>query len=163
MDQSSCDLEPALHAAREVPHQTVTTVAEADHLENSVETLLADLRVDTVELGVETQVLRGGQIVVEGRVLEDEADLLPHLERVLRDIEPGDPGAARCRPQESAEHVDRRRLAGSVRAEESERLPLSDLERHGANGLEIAETAPERLSNNGRRSHTPSLNELRPG
>ena len=35
--------------------------------------------LDAVELGVQAQVLLGGQVAVERRVLEDEADVAAHV------------------------------------------------------------------------------------
>jgi hypothetical protein len=75
-----------------------------------------------VELGVQAQVLLGGQVAVERRVLEDQADVAPHLVAFCVDVVAGDRGRAAARAHERAQHVDRRRLAGAVGAEEAEDL-----------------------------------------
>ena len=75
-----------------------------------------------VQLGVQAQVLLGRQIAVERRVLEDEADVAPHVVAFAHDVVPGDVRRAAARPHERAEHADRRRLARPVGPEEAERL-----------------------------------------
>ena len=62
----------------------------------------ADLRVDldftqqrhAVQLGVETQVLRAGQVVIERGVLEDQADIAADRVPLGPDVAAGHPGVA---------------------------------------------------------------------
>ena len=91
-----------------------------------------------VELGVQAHVLLGGQVGVERRVLEDEADVAPHRVALAVDVEAGDDRRAAGRRDERAEHRDRRRLAGAVGAEEAEDLTRRDLEVDPAHGLDLA-------------------------
>ena len=96
--------------------------------------------VDAVELGVQAQVLLGGQVAVERRVLEDEADVAADVVALARRRRGR--RRARCPPvgsRERAEHVDRRRLAGAVGPEEAEDLAGGDLEADAAHGLDLAE------------------------
>jgi hypothetical protein len=91
-----------------------------------------------VELGVQAQVLLGGEIAVERRVLEDEADVAAHLVAFGDDVVPRHPRGPGGGPHERAEHVDRRRLARPVGPEEAEGLPRADLELDAAYRLDLA-------------------------
>ena len=74
----------------------VAPVPQADHLEHLVASAAATTpRVDAVELGVQAQVLLGGEVAVERRVLEDQADVAAHVVALGDDVVAGD--AARCR------------------------------------------------------------------
>jgi hypothetical protein len=64
-------------------------------------------------------VLAPRQEVVERRLLQRGADPAAHLRALGRDVEAGHRGAPGRRWQQRGEHVDRRRLAGSVGAEEA--------------------------------------------
>ena len=99
-------------------------------------------RLDAVELGVQLEVLLGGQVAVERRVLEDQADVAADVVARGRDVVAGDGRGARGGLGQRAEHVDRRRLPGAVRAEEAEDLAGLDGERDAADGLDV----PERLA-----------------
>jgi hypothetical protein len=88
---------------------------------------------------VQAQVLRGGQVAVERRVLEDEADVAADVVSLAHDVVAGDARAARGGAREGAEHVDGRRLAGAVGSEEPEDLAGGDLEAHAPHGLDLAE------------------------
>ncbi len=81
---------------------------------------------DAVHHGVEFEVLAAGQLAVEGGLLEDDADALADAVAVAGHVEAGDRGAPRGRPQEGREHVDGRRLARPVGAEQAEELPFAD-------------------------------------
>ena len=94
--------------------------------------------LDPVELGVHAEVLLGGQVAVECRVLEYEADVPTNVVALRDDVMPGDRGAAARRLGQCAEHVDRRRLAGPVWPEEPEDLPGRDFEADAAHGFDLA-------------------------
>src|SRR5262249_6813510 len=78
--------------------------------------------------GAEPEVLLGGQVEVECRLLEDDADLTADAERLALDVEAGDPRRAARRLEQRRQHPDRGRLAGAVRAEEAEELAGTDVE-----------------------------------
>ena len=67
--------------------------------------------------------------------------------------------AAGRRPQQPAQHADRRGLAGAVAAEEPEHLAAPDVERHVVDGLERAERARQLLDLNRPARRSP----VRPG
>ena len=49
-----------------------------------------DAGVDAVQLGVQAEVLLGGEVDVERRVLEDEADVAAHVVALGDDVEAAD-------------------------------------------------------------------------
>ena len=49
-----------------------------------------EVRLHSVELGVELQVLLGGQVAVERRVLEHEPDVAAHVVALAHDVVAGD-------------------------------------------------------------------------
>ena len=81
-----------------------------------------------VELGVEPQVLLGGEVGVERRVLEHEADVAAHLSPLRHDVVTGDGRVPAGRVDEGAEDADGGRFPGAVGPEEPERLARRDLE-----------------------------------
>ena len=87
---------------------------------------------------MESQVLLGGQLIVEGLLLKDEADVPAHLPGVLDDIEAGDPGRTRGRPGQGAQHLDGGRLPRPVGAQEGEDLTLGHVEGDALDCGEIA-------------------------
>jgi hypothetical protein len=138
MHQPAGDLQPPAHAAGERHHRLVAPVGEIDHRQHLVHPGPDDAGVDVVELGVESQVLLGGEVAVERGVLEDQADVPAHVVALGDDVEAADARGAGRGQRQGAEHVDRRALAGAVGAEEAEDLARRDGERHAADGLDLA-------------------------
>src|SRR5262249_51647051 len=125
--------------------QGPTEPAEVDLLEELVHAPHGGAPVDAIGAREEAEVLLDREIRVEG---ED----LRHVSRVALDLlalgadrmaDDGRPAAGRR--QESAEHLDRRRLAGAVRAEEAEDLPALDRHREIDHGVERPEAAAETI------------------
>jgi len=137
--QAPGDLQAPLHAARVLVDQHAGLVGELDQGQDLVDAAPALGLAEAVHHGVELEVLAAGQAAVEGRLLEDDADALAHGVAVAGDVEAGHDGGARGRPEEGREHVDRRRLAGPVRAEKPEQLALGDGERDAVDGGEAVE------------------------
>jgi hypothetical protein len=151
VQQPARDLEATLHAAREGRHSAAPALPEADHLEDLAHPVGDRRARDAVQLGVQAQVLLRGEVAVERRVLEDEADVPAHLVALGRDVVAGDGGAAAGRPHEGAQHADRRRLAGPIGPEEAERLPRGDVEVDAADRLDVAVALHEPAHAHGRR------------
>src|SRR5260370_5460664 len=91
-----------------------------------------------VQVGVETQVLLRCQVVVQGGVLEHQADVAAHGVAFLCDIVACHPGGTRGGIRQGAQDLDRGGLAGAVRAEKPERLPGFDFEVDAADGIDLA-------------------------
>src|SRR5438270_912021 len=75
-----------------------------------------------VQVGVEAQVLLPRQVVVQGGVLEHQADIAPYGVALLDDVMTSDPGGTRSRVRQGAQDLDGGGLARPVRAEEAEGL-----------------------------------------
>ena len=116
VQQRAGDREPLEHAARERAHQVEPAVVELDGREQLVDAVLRV--VDAVQVGEELEVLLGGEVGVEQRVVADEADALAQLDRVLDHVEADDLRRALRGAGERREHLEQRRLAGAVRAED---------------------------------------------
>ena len=71
---------------------------QVDHLEHLAHPLRDHAGVDAVQLGVQAQVLLGGEVAVQAGVLEDQADVAAHVVALADDVEAADPRGARGRP-----------------------------------------------------------------
>ena len=97
-----------------------------------------------IEHAVQLHVLVGGQLAVEARILEDDAEAAAHLDAAASTgSRPSSVIAAARRPQQRRQHLDRRGLAGAVRAEEREDLAGAHVERHAVDGAHVAERLDE--------------------
>jgi hypothetical protein len=108
-----------------------------------------------------------GQVPPQLRALpEHDADPAREGDALAHRIEPADANVPAARHQDAGEHLDRRRLARTVRTQVADHLTGSDLERdpvHGTHGALLA-THParahpnrERLLNPVERDHDPVL------
>src|SRR6266498_4052256 len=149
VEQAARDLQAALHPAREGAHLAAAPLTEPDQVQDLVQAGGHGVARDPVQLGVEAQVLLGGEVVVQGGVLEDQADAPPHLGLALDHVEAGHAGAPRARPQQRAQHRDGGRLAGAVGPQEPEGLAGRDAEAHAADGLDLVEPRDQALGLDG--------------
>jgi len=134
-----------LHAARVALGALVFAALEPDQLQELFDPRLLDLRRHAVELGEVAQVVVAGEPLVDAALAaEDVADPLPDLARVLDDVEAEHVRGARGRDQERDQHLDRRGLAGAVRAEQPEQLALVDREADAAHGFDLLHAAADR-------------------
>src|SRR4029079_8712529 len=156
VQQPTRDLEAPGHPAREGGDAARAPIPQLHHLEDVLEALLGRVARHAVQLRVEPEVLLRREVLVERRVLEDQADVPADVGRAAHDVEPGDRRAAAGRPEQRAQDVDGGRLAGAVRPEEPERLSGSDLERHAVDGEEVIERLTEVVDDDrGGAAHRP--------
>ena len=94
-----------------------------------------------IDLGQEIEILVDRQVFVERELLRHVADPLAQGGRFPGHLEAQDERIACARREQSAEHPDRRRLARTVRPEESVDLGAGDLERQSIDGGIRAEAA----------------------
>src|SRR6516162_1776623 len=87
---------------------------------------------------MEAQVLLGGQVRVERRVLEYQANVAPDGVAVGGGVVASHHGSSGSCVRERAEDFDGGGLAGPVRAKEAEGLSPADREVDAANGLDVA-------------------------
>jgi hypothetical protein len=102
VEHSPGDLEAARHAPRIGRDQVLAPVREGNELEHPGDARLDLFSGHAVEDGVEAQVLLGGQLVVEGLLLEDEPDVSPHRPGVGDDVEAGHACRSGGRPGQRA-------------------------------------------------------------
>src|SRR5580704_15560560 len=153
VQQAAGDLQPALHPTRVGGHHAAAALPEPDHLQHLAHPRPERRLGHAVQVGVEAQVLLPGQVVVQGGVLEHQADVAAHGVPFLCDIVARHPGGTRGGIRQGAQDLDRGGLAGAVRAEKPERLPGSDLEIDAADGLDLAVLLGQRADRDGLR-HT---------
>ena len=94
VDEGARDLEPPLHAGGERPHQGVAPIRELDEMQHLVDPALAPRRRHAIDEAMEIEVLVDGQAIVEGRLLEHDAEAAPRLQRVGDDVDAADPRGA---------------------------------------------------------------------
>src|SRR5262249_35395730 len=76
---------------------------------------------------MEAQVLLVAEVLVDCRLLEDEADRVPNLATPALDVEAVYGGCSGIRAEQRAEHVDRRGLACAIRSQEAEELTFVEI------------------------------------
>jgi hypothetical protein len=138
-------VESLAHAAGVALHPLLLASVEADQLEQLADPRALPLRLDPVQLCEVAQVVEGGQTLVEASVAtEDVADPLPHPAGVLDHVAAEHARLPRRRDQQRDQHLDRRRLPGPVRPEETEELTLLDREADAPDGLDLERAPAER-------------------
>src|SRR6185369_8756989 len=113
-------------------------------------------RVRRVRLRRETTVLEHAELAEDGRALVAAADAgarTPRL-RPARDVVAGEAHAPCARRELAREHVDERRLAGAVGADDGVDLADADVERHAVDRGEAAKAPaePDRFEQRSRRA-----------
>ena len=124
-DQAGGEVEPATHAAGVLLHRLAAGVGEAEVLEELIGPLLRLAAAEVVEAAEHHQVLLAAEDLVDGRVLADQADPPAHLGRLAHDVEPGHLRPPAVGPEQGGEDAHRRRLAGTVRAEQPDHRPAA--------------------------------------
>src|SRR5229473_2993271 len=124
--EGACNLDPLLHASRELARVLVPLPAQADEVEVALGGGAAAPWLDPREPEAELHVLDGGQPRVERIVaLEDDGAL--HAGHCHRP--PVDPDGSRRRLLESGEQVEHGGLAAAARPEQAEELAALDRQR----------------------------------
>src|SRR5690606_12576123 len=135
--QPTCDLEPPLHPAGEVLGESVALPVELDYGKELLDPSPPLPVRHPVEASMEFQDLPAGHVPVERHFLEDDPDGLADPRGCFRDIESRHPCFTLLEGEERGEHVDGGALAGAVRAEEREYLPLLNRETDACHGLKV--------------------------
>ena len=127
-DERHRQVETALLAAgvgRDHPAGDVDEIEAIEEVGDAAPALVAR---QMVEIRHELEVLLAGQEVVDRRELAGDADLGAHALRIGPQVMPPDLDLAGVGSEHRGEHVDGRRLAGAVRAEQGEDRSRGDLE-----------------------------------
>ena len=144
VEDAARDVQSLAHAARVALDALLLPALQPDELEHLVDAHALRLAGDAVQLGEVAEVVARREALVEAAVAaEDVADPLPHLARILHDVAAEHASVPARRQQERDQHLDRRRLTGAVRAEQSEQLTLLDGERDPADGFDLERLPPE--------------------
>ena len=145
MQETPRDVQTLLHAAGVALGPLVLAPLQPHELQQLLDSLLLETGWNAVQLREVAQVVVAGQPLVDAALAaEDVANPLANLARILDDVSAEHPCRARGRNQQRDQHLDRRRLAGPVRAEQAEELPRLDREAHPANGLDLLRPATNR-------------------
>jgi hypothetical protein len=142
VQQRQCQVEPALHPARVAAHAAIGGIGQADPFQERVATSLDLGERQAVQASLEAHVLTPRQQGVERSILEGDADHVPHRGPLSDDVVATHAGGARGGGQQGGQHVDGRRLAGPVGAQEAVDLAGRHLEVDAVDGaravLELA-------------------------
>jgi hypothetical protein len=106
VNETSGDLQPLAHADGERAHVLVTPFVEPDPLQELGNELASRGAGNAVQLGVEVEVLRGGELEVGGDRLRDDSDPPPHRVGVGSEIVARDTRRSRGRREERGQHAD---------------------------------------------------------
>ncbi len=136
------DLHPL--AEREVPHGLVHEIGDVEQLDQLVPRLRELLARQAVDGPVELERVERRQIPLElVAVAHDERDPAQELTLALRGYASEHARLARRRIEQAGEHLQRRRLAGTVRAEEADHLARPDVERDAVDRAHLARRPAE--------------------
>ncbi len=137
------DLDPPGEAAREGLDQVAGSVGELEAGEELVRPGGQAGAREAVQMALVAQVLGDGQLLVEARGLEYDADRGPDRAGLGRDVVPEDARRARRRGEQGRQDAEERALPAPVGAEESEDLPARDLEVDALEGGPLPEGPSE--------------------
>ena len=132
------DFEPPPHAAGQVLDGLVRPLGELDRLERLPDNAHPAFPRHAVELGENQYILPGAQVEIGRHRLGNHPNRLAHFAREAPHVEAVDPRRARGGHEQRGQHADQRRLAGAVRPEQPENLPVLDLESDAVDGREFA-------------------------
>lgn len=157
VDEPHREGEAPLHPLGEAVGKVVLPRKEIEGLQELLCPLVPSCPLHMVELGGEDEVLPGGQVIVHIGGLVDDPHVPPRLDGLPDDVVPEDPGGAACGERNSREDADGGGLAGAIRPQVPEGLPLGDREGDAVEGLDLAVPLREALHLDGRDGHRNSL------
>ena len=114
MDQTSGNLDPAAHPARERLDLRAAPLDEIDGFQDLLNIDLALRLGNAVELRIDTQVLFDGKIRVAGESLRNDANHAPDRVGLLGNVMSGDDRFAPRERNQRSHHADQRALARPV-------------------------------------------------
>ena len=159
------DLHPL--AQRELPNRLAHEVADLEQLDQLVPRLEELLARDAVDRAVELERVERRQVPLElVAVAHDQRDAAQEVALALRGHVAEHARLAGGDVEQPREHLQRRRLAGAVRAEEADDLAGRDVERDAVDGLDLPHPAADealrrRLEPRLALGHVERLAELR--
>ena len=113
---------------------------------------------DAEQASEQLQIFRGRHLLVEVGQLKADPDLRLHFLRVLGHIQPQQRCPTALGQQLAGQHLNRRRLAGAIRAQEAQDFAFGHLEADVIDGRHIAIGIQQLIGNNRVIAHRISLN-----
>jgi hypothetical protein len=92
-----------------------------------------------LEAGEQPEVLGGGEVLVDRRVLAGDPEQLTHEVRLAADVVAEDLGMPAVDRQQRGQHLQHRGLAGAIGAEHAEDLAAAYLQVDAVDGALVAE------------------------
>ena len=139
VEQPAGDLEPSFHAAGELFDEAFFAIAEVDESEELFDAGAALAGRHAIEDAVEFHIFPGGEFVIEGGVLENDAEGFADGGGVGGGVVAIDDERAGGGAEEGGEHFDGGGFAGAVGAEKGEAFAAGDIEGDVIDGGEVAE------------------------
>ena len=127
-DQAGGQVEAPPHAAGERRDRLAGGLGQVELLQQARRGLAGGRLGDALEPREEHEVLGGGEVLVDRRVLPGHAEQLPDDVRLTADVVAEDLAATAVDRQQRGEHLQHGGLAGTVGAEDAEDLAAVDLE-----------------------------------
>lgn len=131
--------ESTLHSAGEVAHRIVGAGAQPDEIENFSNSRVGVLNI--VECCSEFEILPRTHFGVESGLLGENTDLRAELSGILRNILTEYPSCSSGWSDESAGHIDERRFACAVRADDTDDCARRDAQRNAGECADFTELA----------------------
>ena len=139
MQQARHQLAAHAFAQRELAHRLLGDLGELERLHELRAARAVLARLELVDPRQEVERIRRGQVLPELRALAEHGpDLVAELPAVAAGLEPGDAHAPRARAQDARQHLQGRRLARAVGADERDALARLDGERHTVDRDDVA-------------------------
>ena len=139
-----------LHAVGVVGDQLFGFAGEAHELEELGGSVVGGGEIEAIHAADEAEVFGCGEATEESEAFGHDADLALDLDGVGDGVKTEDLNRARGGGEQAGEHLDGGGLACAVGTEEAEELAGGDREVDILNGGEVAETAGEACSGNGK-------------
>ena len=130
MEEAAGEVGAALEAARERLHPVPGPVSNPERSEQLIDPVAEPGAGEAVEGAVEAEVLRDGQPLVEGGLLEDDAEPLPDVRRLRGHVQAEDARRALARAEQRREDAEEGGLPAAVGAEEAEERARRHAQRH---------------------------------
>ena len=130
MHQRARNFEPALHAGGKRADQPLAPLRELDQRQHVGDARPPRCGRDAVDEAVEVEVLIQGETVVEARLLKDDAEVAPPIERIFDHVDAADARGAAVGLENGAQDVQQRGLAGAIGAKQREQFARPYLKAH---------------------------------
>src|SRR6266849_891133 len=120
--QGRRQIQTPLHASAESFHFVAGAIRQSDQIQDVVDCLLCLRAGERVKRRKKNQIVAGGELVIKGHVLRDEADLQLDRVGVALNLLAFDEDFAGIQAQQSRDDGDSGRFAGAVRPEQADGL-----------------------------------------